>query len=608
MGTHPIFESDFDCLTEMTFHLIKIGPKNSLIQSAIRYSSKTSLQVQREQWRASQLTRVEKVEKQLQQRRVQVRGPDERTSFIRHKLFGQYEQGRFPFYHYAQTHSPRLEWFERFPKNKTSGKLLEMKREEILSACKDGSIYQLANGMARNPNVPIHQNTLNLLDSLETMVINGYTEEALSLANHFACTDVLENYYKHLENLQSDAFIVPAVHESFADSQALLFNTKIEEFGDNVVVNGSKAYVYGADKATHFITFVSTRVKERNGKIYKRLSSVLIPADADGVEIIDQSEVNVNNDDLASRIGLYQIVFEDVEIEPSWVVGNMGYGKEYITHLQDCQKLYTSKISCSILERNHEEFKAIVSQTPKSNNDLVRRLVAKGHLEKISLDTMVGQAADRRGYLYTEIRAELNAAKVVANGVREFLCQMEQFEDSINYDFDKDILNYMQNICDGNMVLLSSIGYSGFNALFGLNWGTLERRVGSLFFTPGNTFSMGYWLRRAITKFFYIRNPKIYEWTLGFIYGENKIFRSGNLPGTAPSFNEQFEFNGQMFAERALELFEWHGDDINSDEHVVAEVANVAVQYYKLGCLWSYLNHYDLIDRNYDNILIKKIF
>ena len=119
-------------------------------------------------------------------------------------------------------------------------------------------------------------------------------------------------------------------------SKALLFNTKIEEFGDNVVVNGSKAYVYAADKATHFLTFVSTRVKERNGKIYKRLSSVLIPADADGVEIacIDQSEVGLDNDDLASRIGLYQIVFEDVEIEPSWVVGNIGYGKEYITHLQ----------------------------------------------------------------------------------------------------------------------------------------------------------------------------------------------------------------------------------------------------------------------------------
>ena len=64
------------------------------------------------------------------------------------------------------------------------------------------------------------------------------------------------------------------------------------------------------------------------------MSCVLIPSDADGVEIIDQSEVAFDNNDLASRIGLYQLVFEDVEIEPSWVVSNIGYGKEYITHLQ----------------------------------------------------------------------------------------------------------------------------------------------------------------------------------------------------------------------------------------------------------------------------------
>ena len=88
-------------------------------------------------------------------------------------------------------------------------------------------------------------------------------------------------------------------------------------------------------------------MKERNGKIYKRLSSVLIPADADGVEIacIDQSEVSLDNKDLASRVGLYQIVFEDVEIEPTWVVGNIGYGKEYITHLQGMIEIYHHMMS-----------------------------------------------------------------------------------------------------------------------------------------------------------------------------------------------------------------------------------------------------------------------
>ena len=80
-----------------------------------------------------------------------------------------------------------------------------------------------------------------------------------------------------------------------------------------------------------------------------------------------------------------------------------------------------------------------------------------------------------------------------------------------------------------------------------LNWGQLERRVGSLFFTAGNTFKPSYWLRRGITKMFYIRNPKIYEWTLGFIYGENKIYRSNNMPGTAPSFSQQFEVSSTLF-------------------------------------------------------------
>ena len=54
--------------------------------------------------------------------------------------------------------------------------------------------------------------------------------------------------------------------------------------------------------------------------------------------------------------------------------------------------------------------------------------MAKSHLEKIALDTMIGQAADRRGYLYTEIKAELNAAKDVPNRIIDCLSQIEEFE------------------------------------------------------------------------------------------------------------------------------------------------------------------------------------
>ena len=78
----------------------------------------------------------------------------------------------------------------------------------------------------------------------------------------------------------------------------------------------------------------------------------------------------------------------------------------------------------------------------------MRRLVAKSHLEKIALDTMIGQAADRRGYLYTEIKAELNAAKVVANGVIDHLSQIEEFE-----GMDSKPGSYPEPNVDGHLVL-----------------------------------------------------------------------------------------------------------------------------------------------------------
>ena len=62
-----------------------------------------------------------------------------------------------------------------------------------------------------------------------------------------------------------------------------------------------------------------------------------------------------------------------------------------------------------------------------------------------------------------------------------------------------------------------------------------------MFFTAGNTFKPMYWIRRGIMKMFYVRNPKVYEWSFGFVFGENKVYRKTTTPGTAPSFHEQFD-------------------------------------------------------------------
>ena len=51
---------------------------------------------------------------------------------------------------------------------------------------------------------------------------------------------------------------------------------------------------------------------------------------------------------------------------------------------------------------------------------------------------------------------------------------------------------------------------------------------------------------------------------------------------------------------------EVHGEDINKDEFVAANVGSVAVLYFKLGCLYSYLLQNDLLEE-YNDILIKEI-
>ena len=42
----------------------------------------------------------------------------------------------------------------------------------------------------------------------------------------------------------------------------------------------------GAEHSTHFLTYASTLVKDRDDKLFRRLTAVLISSDADGVEVV----------------------------------------------------------------------------------------------------------------------------------------------------------------------------------------------------------------------------------------------------------------------------------------------------------------------------------
>ena len=57
--------------------------------------------------------------------------------------------------------------------------------------------------------------------------------------------------------------------EEFGGENSLKFDTVIEDFDDNIVLNGSKSGVIGAKEADYFLVFSSTLVKERDEKLYK---------------------------------------------------------------------------------------------------------------------------------------------------------------------------------------------------------------------------------------------------------------------------------------------------------------------------------------------------
>ena len=48
-----------------------------------------------------------------------------------------------------------------------------------------------------------------------------------------------------------------------------------------------------------------------------------------------------------------------------------------------------------------------------------------------------------------------------------------------------------------------------------------------------------------------------------------------------------------------LDILEQHGTDVNKDEHVAADVGEIGVEYFKLGCLYAELKSRNLLDDYY---------
>ena len=69
---------------------------------------------------------------------------------------------------------------------------------------------------------------------------------------------------------------------------------------------------------------------------------------------------------------------------------------------------------------------------------------------------------------------------------------------------------------------------------------TLKLRVGAKWFNHTYVYNRWYWYSRALMKLSFIRNPKIYDWEIGFQYGEQKGYRT-QITKIVPDFKELYD-------------------------------------------------------------------
>ena len=260
-----------------------------------------------------------------------------------------------------------------------------------------------------------------------------------------------------------DKQLVAVCHaEDFAGENALQFDTIIEDFGENIVLNGTKTAVRGAADADFFLVFSSTLVKDRNDLLYKRISAVIVPKDSDGLTIVPISD---DTQEIA-RGQFCRVHFEDVEVQPDLIIGNIGYGKVYVDHLTNVGSVLYASVALSILEKYFSNF-VIDSKTESKNgllwrdHDTARSLAADCQLKLWSLDAMIRQTVVKRNYLFDELESEVGAIKVYSNTIRDMLHRLTSFYDApvegVNDDMEH--LNAISRTFGTNHTALTAIGY-----------------------------------------------------------------------------------------------------------------------------------------------------
>ena len=140
---------------------------------------------------------------------------------------------------------------------------------------------------------------------------------------------------------QKDQFLKPVLRGDIISAEALTeprggtdffgATTKAELKGDHFVVKGQKRFVVGAAEAHFFLVYCNT---DPEGKPHERISLLLIEADREGVEAKYLYHL------MGTRGGgTGRILFKDVEVPASNLIGDMNQGAEIFNTMMIPERL-----------------------------------------------------------------------------------------------------------------------------------------------------------------------------------------------------------------------------------------------------------------------------
>ena len=203
-----------------------------------------------------------------------------------------------------------------------------------------------------------------------------------------------------------------------AGSDPKMIQTTAELEGDEWVINGHKWWTSNGSVADFLIVMART---DEDAHPYNGTSLILVPADADGVEVVRDID-HIGGEGLRDD-GHAEIVYDDVRVPEENLLGELNEG---FTHAQ--QRLGPARLThcmrySGMAERALDVAKAYVSEreafgTPIAEKQAIRFDVAEAEMRLHAVRTMVRHAA-RRIAAGEEARIPVSMSKVFAANVTQ---------------------------------------------------------------------------------------------------------------------------------------------------------------------------------------------